>query len=252
MKHAIPTLGLLALVCCTQGETVVLEDATASAIPDNNTPVVRTLAFAQQQRVVAGVTLDLDLLHPWVGDLVVTVEAPDGTELRVIDRPGLVPSGFPGPWGCGGDDIDAAFDDGATRDATDACSITGTPVYAGTIRPADPFAGFVGLNPAGDWIVRVRDAQAGDAGTLRSVRLTIDVEEDCDLDGVPDECSVCLGDIDGDGEVDLGDFGSFGSAFGSVIGDDAYDSRVDFDGDGDVDLGDFGLFGGEFGRGDCS
>ena len=63
---------------------------------------------------------------------------------------------------------------------------------------------------------------------------------------------ACAGaDYDGDGDVDLGDFGVFGAAFGSQPGDANYDARADFDDDGDVDLGDFGVFGGEFGRGDC-
>ncbi|GAB4553112.1 MAG: hypothetical protein Tsb0013_15570 [Phycisphaerales bacterium] len=61
----------------------------------------------------------------------------------------------------------------------------------------------------------------------------------------------CIADFDNDGDVDLGDFGVFGGAFGSVTGDANYNPAADFDGDGDVDLGDFGVFGGEFGRLDC-
>ena len=59
----------------------------------------------------------------------------------------------------------------------------------------------------------------------------------------------CLADFDGDGDVDLGDFGAFGVAFGSVAGDANYNPLTDFDSDGDVDLGDFGAFGIEFGNG---
>jgi len=63
--------------------------------------------------------------------------------------------------------------------------------------------------------------------------------------------AACVGDFDGDGDVDLGDFGVFGAAFGSVAGDPNYNTQADFDGDGDVDLGDFGVFGAEYGRTDC-
>ncbi len=52
-------------------------------------------------------------------------------------------------------------------------------------------------------------------------------------------------DMDDDGDVDLGDFGTIGAAFNSVEGDANYNVRADFDRDGDVDLGDFGVFGGE-------
>ncbi|GAB4551541.1 MAG: hypothetical protein Tsb0013_13650 [Phycisphaerales bacterium] len=61
----------------------------------------------------------------------------------------------------------------------------------------------------------------------------------------------CLEDFDNDGDVDLGDFGFFGAAFGSSAGDPTYDARADFDNDGDVDLGDFGAFGAAFGTTDC-
>ncbi|MEM1422514.1 MAG: M12 family metallo-peptidase [Planctomycetota bacterium] len=63
--------------------------------------------------------------------------------------------------------------------------------------------------------------------------------------------TACVGDFDGDGDVDLGDFGVFGAAFGTSVGDPDYDAQADVDSDGDVDLGDFGVFGAEFGRFDC-
>ncbi|GAB4552900.1 MAG: hypothetical protein Tsb0013_15290 [Phycisphaerales bacterium] len=68
------------------------------------------------------------------------------------------------------------------------------------------------------------------------------------------ECAApsgCAADFDMDGDVDLGDFGAFGAAFGTSAGDPNFDPNADFDNDGDVDLGDFGFFGAEFGRTDC-
>ena len=67
----------------------------------------------------------------------------------------------------------------------------------------------------------------------------------------PSAVNGCVADIDNDGDVDLGDFGAFGAAFGSVSSDPNYIPAVDFDGDGDIDLGDFGSLGSEFGRTDC-
>ena len=61
----------------------------------------------------------------------------------------------------------------------------------------------------------------------------------------------CPGDFNGDNVVDLGDYGLFGSAFGSVAGDMNYVPEADIDQDGDVDLGDFGQCGADFGRTDC-
>ena len=69
--------------------------------------------------------------------------------------------------------------------------------------------------------------------------------------GVGGAVNDCVADIDGDGDVDLGDFGLFGSAFNARLGDPNYNPDADLDGDGDVDLGDFGIFGTEFNRNDC-
>lgn len=60
--------------------------------------------------------------------------------------------------------------------------------------------------------------------------------------------SGCGPDFDCDGDVDIGDYGVFGAALGSVAGDPNYDPRADFDNDGDVDLGDYGVFGAAFGQ----
>ena len=67
----------------------------------------------------------------------------------------------------------------------------------------------------------------------------------------PTPTNACLADFDNDGDVDLGDFGIFGGAFGAMLGDPSYNASADFDSDSDIDLGDFGIFGTEFGRTDC-
>ena len=246
-----PIIASLLVVACAHAESVVFELETPAPIPDGSAPVTLGFVYDTPLRVVTGARLELGITHEWVGDLVVTIEAPDGMAVRVLDRPGTVPAGFPGPWGCGGDDIDATFTDDATRTVFDACSTDAVPVYTGDIAPEQPLGAFTGVNPQGAWTVTVRDAQTGDAGTLDALRLILEVELDCDLDGMPDNCDVCLGDFDGDGDVDLGDFGVFGAAFGTALGDPGYTPDADLDGDGDVDLGDFGLFGAEFGRTDC-
>ena len=57
-----------------------------------------------------------------------------------------------------------------------------------------------------------------------------------------------LGDIDGDGDVDKFDFGTFALAFGSEKGEPRYNPEADLDHDGDVDKFDFGTFALNFGR----
>lgn len=55
------------------------------------------------------------------------------------------------------------------------------------------------------------------------------------------------GDIDGDNEVTLFDFGRLVSAFGSMPGDDNWNPYADLDGDEEVTLFDFGILVSSFG-----
>jgi hypothetical protein len=49
-------------------------------------------------------------------------------------------------------------------------------------------------------------------------------------------------DLDGDGDVDLGDFSIFAPAYPSSEGDPNYSEFCDYDSDGDIDLTDFSMF----------
>lgn len=59
--------------------------------------------------------------------------------------------------------------------------------------------------------------------------------------------SLLNGDIDGDNEVTLFDFGGLVSAFGSMPGDENWNTDADLDGDLEVTLFDFGILVGNFG-----
>ncbi len=62
--------------------------------------------------------------------------------------------------------------------------------------------------------------------------------------GATNCADYCQADLDGDGDVDVFDFGVFGPNFGSV---GVTRCQGDFDCDGDVDVFDFGVFGPDFG-----
>ncbi len=99
-------------------------------------------------------------------------------------------------------------------------------------------------DPEGTWVFRFTDTATGDTGFVTDLRVQIH--------GTARPVgNLCSADFDNDGDVDLGDFGVFGAAFGSSTGDANFNPAADFDADGDVDLGDFGVFGSQFGRTDC-
>jgi hypothetical protein len=79
---------------------------------------------------------------------------------------------------------------------------------------------------------------------LRTVVRGVDVV-DADVTGV--DVSLTNGDIDGDNEVTLFDFGALVAAFGSVPGDSNWNPDADLDGDEEVTLFDFGILVRNFG-----
>ena len=56
-----------------------------------------------------------------------------------------------------------------------------------------------------------------------------------------------VGDLDGDSDVDFGDFLLFAKSFGTSTGDALFNPKSDFDSDGTVDFSDFLVFAAAFG-----
>jgi hypothetical protein len=79
---------------------------------------------------------------------------------------------------------------------------------------------------------------------LRRVLTGVVVEND--LTGV--NVTLINGDVDGDNEVTLVDFGRLVAAFGSIPGDENWDADADLDGDEEVTLLDFGILVSHFGE----
>lgn len=224
-------------------EELVLCSTNAADLPDGSVSG-HTVQFevpeASTGRVVISATLDLELEHPWVGDLVVTLGAPEAASVVMLDRVGQVPFGFPGPFGCGGDDVLATFDDAAAESAEEVCEIGPQPVLAGSLRPLQELSLLNGVDPVGTWSLVVSDRQTGDAGRFISACLRLVVLEDCDGDGVPDKCS-CTGDLDGTGVVDGADMAYLLGAWNTA------DAVADLDLDGVVGGADLSMLLGNWG-----
>lgn len=221
-------LPLAAMSSTAEELSITFDEVTA--IPDtsgaNSVLVELEVPSSQLVRTVTDLRLSLELDHPWVGDLAVKLESPGGISVTIFDRTGRVPAGFPGPFGCGGDDVAATFRDDAALSVDEVCSISTSPVLGGSLRPNQSLGGLHGLEPTGTWKVVVSDMQSGDTGVLRSLTLFMVVEPDCNEDGLPDECD-CPADLNGDGLVGGPDLSIMLSGWGS-------DGVADLDGDGIV------------------
>lgn len=113
--------------------------------------------------MIVDVDLDLDILHPYIGDLEVTLTHPSGTSTQLLYRPGIgVIDG-----NCPNDDLKVSFDDddGAAI-GEDDCAHT-IPAMAGAIIPFNPLSVFDGKPRNGQWTLTVRDHVPGDQGVLR-------------------------------------------------------------------------------------
>jgi len=71
-----------------------------------------------------------------------------------------------------------------------------------------------------------------------SLTVTGTPSNDCNGNGVPDECDNCA-DLDGDGDVDTTDYQLFRATYGRVTGDPAFNVCADYDDSGAVGLADF-------------
>ncbi len=144
--------------------------------------------------------------HSWVGDLEITLIAPDGTTTANIVKQtnGTTATACGDDSNLGGPYV---FSDAAPATPTfwqAATTATGAiPVAAGTYRSSAPLTGantlitpvFAGVaNPNGTWTLRVRDGGEGDIGSITAATLT--------LEGTVAPSGPAKNDFDGDGKSD--------------------------------------------------
>ena len=228
---------LVVLLLMMHGSSAVRADNYcffAAAIPDNS-EVLRTVIVppTSNAMMIQSIRVHAVIMHPWVGDLVLRLRNPEGFEVSLLNRAGMPSVGYPGAWGCGGDNIDVWFDDAASAAAELSCPYGQVPILAGALRPFTPLSPMRGLSPTGVWTLIVGDGVAGDVGTLTAACVEMVLVNDCnhngvadasdiaagvsaDLngDGVPDECG-CSGDFDGNSAVDAADLASLLTRWGA-------------------------------------
>jgi subtilisin-like proprotein convertase family protein/C1A family cysteine protease len=110
------------------GELTELND-TVMSIPDNNPAGIKSDIVLDGPGLINAVEIDLDIRHPYRGDLVIKLTHPDGTVATLIDRKG-----------------------GATANIDETVTTTA----------------FAGKKAAGKYTLWVVDTGAGDVGTLQA------------------------------------------------------------------------------------
>jgi subtilisin-like proprotein convertase family protein len=116
---------------------------------------------------VADVNVRVRLNHTFDFDVVLTLIAPDGTTVRLVENRGGLGQNFgTGTNDCSG--VPTVFDDSASIPIG-----AGTAPFASAFRPESPLSAFNGKNANGVWILRATDVFPVDNGTLGCVQLEI-------------------------------------------------------------------------------
>lgn len=119
------------------GTTRTFSSNSPLSIPDNSsTWTVRSLPVSGMPASITSAKISVNIGHPYIGDLQVTLTSPTGRSFTLHDR-------------------------------------TGGSADNVVISNLDLSSTFAGTNPNGTWRVSVRDVAASDVGTLNSASLTL-------------------------------------------------------------------------------
>jgi len=159
------------LMCVTFGYTQIAVSTTTGPIPDASPAGIDFNGTAVSAlNSITDVTLDLDINHPWNGDLIVTLTSPEGTAVVLVDRPGRI-SGAPG---CNENGMQITLDDTSAVPIEDCTGENGPyPAVVGSYFPNNPLSAFDGENPNGIWILNISDNLGGDTGDLIAATINI-------------------------------------------------------------------------------
>jgi len=103
---------------------------------------------------VSNLTVNLDVSHGRMADLMIRLRSPDGRTVTLFNRRNLNLSGV-------------TFDDGAATTLS-----VGSLIRGASVRPEEVLAGFGGRAAKGTWTLEVFDLFAGNTGSVRSASLS--------------------------------------------------------------------------------
>lgn len=132
-------------------------------IPTTASTIQSTLTIPIDDNVtIDKITVDLNISHTWINDVIVTLISPAGTQIQLMNRECPQSGNYQG--------VQAVFDDAGSNFS---CQTVPNPAISGVVLPQQPLSGFNGQNSQGVWTLRVQDIFNQDGGTLNNWSLTI-------------------------------------------------------------------------------
>jgi subtilisin-like proprotein convertase family protein len=189
-RNALLALAGLAVAATAEAATTS-GSGPGFAIPDDEPAGASSTATVTDDLIISSLSVTLSgLTGTWVGDLIATVESPDGTTADLFFRTGD-PQGD-----CCGDSSDVAgdytFADGGDDWWAAAAAAGGSEIISSGTYQATTSTGtvvsldgtFGGSSSLGDWILTISDNAGGDPHSL-DVGWRIDIEGDPAVIPVP-------------------------------------------------------------------
>lgn len=125
------------------------------SIPDGAVSYTSQTLTVPSTGTVTSVNVTAQVTHSYVGDLVVAVTNPAGTQINLFNQ------------SCdSSNNLNVTFSDGAP-------ALTCSTSISGTYSPQDPLSVFAGADAQGTWSLDFIDVFQGDAGTLTSWSLEV-------------------------------------------------------------------------------
>lgn len=178
--------------------TNTYSDAPALPIPDGDPIGTTTNIIVPESIDITDVNVSLNVEHTWVGDIIVTLESPNGDVATLVDQIGEPAIGS---FGCSENDFNVVLDDAAGSALEDEC----TSPITGTFTATDLLSIFNSTDAAGTWILTISDNANADIGTLLDWSLEISGNQssvptvlslDANGDHVVDELAIDDGSSD--------------------------------------------------------
>jgi len=135
----------------------------SQSLPDTDTTTYNFLV--SDSGTIEDLDFRIDISHPFVGDLDVYLESPNGTRVELFTDVG----------GDGNNFNRTRLDDEATTNIND-----GSAPFTGRFSPEGNLSDFDGESITGLWTVEITDDAAGDVGTLNSVGITAETSPSFD------------------------------------------------------------------------
>ncbi len=144
--------------------TTVMADLTVSGVPPAMFGVKVRIDGTSCNANAGSTTVGID--HTFVGDLVVALQSPTGTEVTAINR---IPND--GGGNSGNNFCQTLLDDGAST-SIQSQTPAAAP-FTGSYKPANALSSFAGEDPNGTWHLKATDYFVGDTGNIRAWSLIV-------------------------------------------------------------------------------